>query len=154
MPLPGPARVGLALLASSVTLAAAVPPASADGPRPRPTRAELALLDAVNYARTVRGLRPVRLGSSLQRRAHAYARKLIRTDRWAHASLPYGVGENLAMGPARTMGARAVVRRWLRSPPHRYVLLWPPARSAGFGVARGRFWGYAGVQISVARVRR
>ena len=141
------ARVLVAVVACALVLAAA-PAAHAAG---TPTRSELALLRAINEARSARGLVPVRLRWPLQPRSHAYAQTLMARDRFVHASLPRGVRENLALGTVGRMGPRSVVRMWLSSPAHRATLLWPGARSVGVGIARGKFGGYSKMRVAVSR---
>ena len=143
-----PARVLLALLACALVAATAPSVARAAG---GPTPTERALLVAINEARAQHGLRPLRLGWPLQRRAHEYARVILARDRFAHATLPRGIRENLALG---RIGPRRVVRLWLNSPAHRSALLWPRARRVGVGMARGRFGGYSRIRVAVARFTR
>ena len=138
----------LALFAVIVSLAAAAPAQAAP-----PTRGERALLAAVNGARTSRGLRPVRLVQPLQTRSHDYARWLLRTDAFAHASLQPGTRENLAWATVNIASARRIVRMWLESPGHRANLLWRGARRAGVGIARGHYRGYRDVRMAVLRLR-
>src|SRR5918997_6896018 len=122
-----PLRAFLALIALAASLAAA--PAAPAAP---PTTAERALLRAVNEARAARGLRALRLSWPLQDRSHAYARWLLRTDSFVHASsLPPSTRENLAWGTSNVTSARRIVRMWLDSPGHRAALLWRAARRAG-----------------------
>ena len=147
--MPPLARTLVVVILATVALAA---PQAAEARAP--TGPELALLAAVNETRRAHRLPPVKLMWPLQDRAHYWAVRMIRTNYWGHARLPYGVRENLAFGPIRRMTARAVVARWMRSWPHRRAILWRYARRAGFGVARGEYFGYRWMQVSVARFRR
>jgi len=147
--MPAAVRAVFALVAivSSLAVAPAAPAAA-------PTSAERALLQAVNGARAARGLRPLRFAWPLQDRAHAYARWLIRTDSFVHASsLPPNTRENLAWATSNIASARQIVRLWLDSPGHRAAILWRGARRAGVGVARGSYLGYHDVSVAVLRVR-
>ena len=118
------------------------------------SRMERQLLTALNEARAAHGRERVGLAPRLDAAADAYARKLMRTDVFAHpASLPLGVGETLAWGTGG-VSARAVVRLWLASPPHRRIVLWRGARKVGVGVESGTFQGHAGARVVVARFAR
>jgi uncharacterized protein YkwD len=132
-----------------MVLFVAVPTAPAGGP----TRTERALLAQVNRARADHGLRPVRFAQPLQTRSHRYAVRLLRTDRFVHASLPAGTRENLAWATTNIASMRRIVRMWLDSPGHRANLLWRGARRAGAGVARGEFQGHRDVRMAVLRLR-
>jgi uncharacterized protein YkwD len=146
---PRPVRVVLALAGLAVWLA--IPPTASAA---APTRAERTLLSAVNGARVSRGLRPLRFAWPLQDRAHAYARWLMRTDNFVHASsLPPHTRENLAWATSNIASARRIVRMWLASPGHRAALLWRAGRRAGVGVARGSYQGYPDVRVAVLRLR-
>ena len=143
-------RKALALAVLLASLAFAAPSAGA-----APTRAEWALLAAVNDARVAHGRAPLVLAQPLQRRAHGYARWLLRNDSFVHArNLAPGTRENLAWATANVASARRIVRMWLQSPGHRRNLLWRSARRAGVGVARGPYLGYADARMAVLRLRR
>ena len=51
------------------------------------------------------------------------------------------IGEVLAWGEGRFASPRAAVRSWLRSPPHRRVLLGRNYRDVGVGIALGSPFG-------------
>jgi streptogrisin C len=130
------------IVAGVVVLALAVPAAAQAGSEPDP------ILDGVGDARARHGLAPLRASHSLRRSASAFAGRLMRTQRFAHAkrihasSRFHTLGETLAI----RMGARrwrpcAVVRAWLRSAGHRALLLSPAFRYAGAGYSHGRFGG-------------
>lgn len=147
--MPRLARLGLTAAALSAALLLP-PPASAA----RPTGFERAVLRAVNEARVSHGLARVRFVWPLQDRTKAYARRLLRTGRFEHASsLPPNTRENLAWATTNIASARRIVRLWLESPGHRATLLWRGARRAGVGVARGPYRGYADVRLAVLRFR-
>jgi uncharacterized protein YkwD len=108
--------------------------------------AERAMVDAVNEARREHRLRPLRDSRHLARSAGRRAARLNELDVFGH------LGEIDATGGFRSLGealalhrgwrARAgwTVRRWMRSPSHRAVLL-GPYRQVGAGIKRGRFYG-------------
>ena len=143
--MPPLARRAAVLVAAIVALSAAGPAEAA------PTKAERALMNAVNNARTSHGLRPLRLGTRLQRGAHAFAVYLRRHDAFYHAST--GAYENLAYGRITRRMARNVVSRWMASPAHRANILRRGMRIGGFGVSRGEYLGYSWMQVSVARFK-
>ena len=151
MRFPSCVRVLVASLATAVLLAATAP---AEAHRRPLTKTERALLRAINTTRASHGVGRVKVSVKLQRGAHHYAVALIRNDRFAHASLPAGVSENLALVPASSFPARRVVRLWLTSPSHRAALLSPSARRVGLGSATGSFQGFGGMRIAVARFSR
>jgi uncharacterized protein YkwD len=146
---PPGSQKALALVALALALALAAPAASA-----APTRAERALLTAVNEARAAHGRVGLVFAQPLQRRSHGYAQWLLRNDRFQHATnLAPGTRENLAWATTNIASARRIVRMWLESPGHRRNLLWRGARRAGVGVARGAYLGYPDVRMAVLRVR-
>jgi uncharacterized protein YkwD len=105
--------------------------------------AERAMVNAVNDARQRHGLRPLRHLRTLARSAGRVARKLMRGDSFHHTSAPAGSrswGEALALHRGWRARARRTVRRWLRSPSHRAVLL-GRFRRIGAGMRRGRMHG-------------
>jgi uncharacterized protein YkwD len=122
----------------AVVLALALAPAAHGNP----------VLDEVNQARARHGLAALRASESLERSASAFARHLMRSQRFAHgrrirASRRFRtLGEALALrvGP-RPLRHATTVRSWLRSPGHRALLLSRSFRYAGAGWTRGRFGG-------------
>jgi uncharacterized protein YkwD len=137
------------LIASLCVLGAALPataPATA-APGRRADRSERAVVRFVNRVRAHHGLRALRFSPALARAADHHARDMAARGFFSHAgsdgSTPsqrvrrYGsarrVGESLAWLPAG-IGARTVVVMWMRSAPHRAVLLSPGY--ARIGVAR------------------
>jgi uncharacterized protein YkwD len=108
--------------------------------------AERAMVDAVNDARQRHGFRPLRESSSLTRRAGRRAAALTRLGVFRHlgADAPAGSrswGEALAVHRGWRAQARTTVRRWLRSPSHRAVVLGGDFRRIGTGIKRGRLDG-------------
>lgn len=133
-------RTLLFLLAVAV-IAVSVPPDARAG---SPTRT---LIQRVNEVRQARGLAPLRRSPSLSRSARRYARALMSRDRFGHApriraSRKFrSVGEVLALHRGWRARARRTVARWMRSPPHRAVLMNGSLRWIGAGRVRGRFGG-------------
>jgi uncharacterized protein YkwD len=145
---------GLVMLTAVLLLAA---PATAGTTL---TKSERALLDAVNTARTTRGLQPLRVDEALTNAARSYSRQLLALDSLVHgdfagrlrsfgASAP-ALGENLAWGAGVYARAPSIVLRWLNSPSHRANLLRPGFRLIGLGAAHGTFAGRGGATVVAA----
>jgi uncharacterized protein YkwD len=120
--------------------------------------AEQMVVEAVNDARTANGLRPLRRSRHLARSAGRFAARLMRLDAFGHgdgvgAGRFRMVGEALSLHRGWRARARHTVRRWLRSPPHRAIVLGSRFRRAGAGLKRGRFGGRLAT-IWVLRVGR
>ncbi len=117
-----------------------------------PAREARTMLCVINAARTANGLGRLRASASLAKAARGYARTVVRARDFSHigpdGSTPdqrvlragyhgRGVGETLAYGQGALGTPAGVVAGWLRSPPHRAVLLSPLMRDVGVGVVRG-----------------
>lgn len=106
--------------------------------------AERAMVDAVNEARKDHGLRALRESPALARSAGSIAAKLTKRDVFGHlgsALAGSGVrGEALALHRGWRPRAKETVRRWVRSPSHRAVVL-GRFRAVGAGIKRGRIGG-------------
>ncbi|MEN3343147.1 MAG: hypothetical protein V7644_2551 [Actinomycetota bacterium] len=121
---------------------------------------ESKLLQAVNAARTARGLRPLRLDSALTQAARAHSVDMLGHGYFAHGDFSgrmtaYHVrgsrmGEDLAWGNGPYARAAAVVQEWLGSPEHRANLLDPRFTRLGVGVASGSFHGSSGASVVTA----
>ena len=142
---------------SALVVPAALSPASAAAASP--TKAEARIIAEVNRVRANRGLAKVRYRSSLITAARAHTRELCDRELLSHTSkcgwsvgqrvrhfgytttdcTYWTVGEDLARAEAGTSAARAraIVRRWMRSPAHRAVLLTARMRDIGVGVRVG-----------------
>jgi uncharacterized protein YkwD len=102
------------------------------------------MLAAVNEVRAKHGLAALRGSRSLHRSARRYASWMLRRDYFGHlgrirASSRFSLlGEALAWHSGRRPGVSRTVRRWMRSAPHRALLLHPGFRWLGSGMARGR----------------
>ena len=117
------------------------------------------LAERINDFRAANGVHKLRVHRSLTRSATRYARHLIRTDRFGHASRIRAsgrfraLGEVLAFKPGWRKSARYPLRAWKRSGGHRSTLLSRGYRYIGAGRARGRF-GKRFVTIWVVQVGR
>jgi uncharacterized protein YkwD len=118
-----------------------------------PTRAEKILIRAVNNARAARGVRRLRVGSTIQSGAQRWASYLLARSAFFHGSLGSGVRENIAWLTCRSGWTRSIVNMWLNSPAHRDALLDRSARRVGVGVATGGWSVYRCVRMAVARFR-
>jgi uncharacterized protein YkwD len=120
--------------------ALAVPAGASAGER----TPQLRMLAAVNEVRAKHGLGALRGSRSLHRSARSYARYMLRRDYFGHlgrirASSRFSLlGENLAWHSGRRPGVSRTVRSWMRSAPHRALILHPGFRWLGAGLARGR----------------
>jgi uncharacterized protein YkwD len=124
------------------------------------TKSERALVDAVNTARTTRGLLPLRVDETLTNAARSYSRQLLALDQLVHGDVAgrlrsFGaraptLGENLAWGAGIYGQAASIVARWLNSPSHRANLLRPGFRMIGLGAATGKFAGRPGATVVTA----
>lgn len=105
------------------------------------------MVEEINKARAHRGLWPLRRSVSLQRSARGFARWQMRNDRFGHVSSIRAsqrfsmLGEALALHGGRRARIQGTVRAWLRSPPHRQLLLTRSMNLAGAGHSKGRFGG-------------
>jgi uncharacterized protein YkwD len=127
-----------------------------------PAGRERAVVCEINRARRGRGLAPVAADPRLTRMAGSFAHAMVARRFFSHVG-PGGAtlgarlrasgyrgraaGEVLAWGQGRRATARSAVRAWLRSPPHRRVLLGRSYRDVGVGVALGNPFG-SGVRSS------
>lgn len=106
--------------------------------------AERAMVQAVNEAREDHGRRALSYSRPLARSAGRLAAKLTKLDVFGHLeSAPAGSGargEALARHRGWRARTRSTVRRWLRSPSHRAVIL-GRFRTVGAGIKRGRIGG-------------
>jgi uncharacterized protein YkwD len=134
-----PGRLTAAIaVAVIVTLLLLIPAgASASG--------EQRLLTAVNQTRQAHGLPPFRASRNLMRSARRYSHYMLARDYFGHMnrirvswSRWSWVGEDLAIYPGWDTRVGSVVRSWMRSPPHRAVLLGTRFRAAGVGYAHGK----------------
>jgi uncharacterized protein YkwD len=105
------------------------------------------IMRAINEVRARHGLRALRPSDSLERSAFAFARHLMRTDRFDHADRIHAdsrfrrLGEALAYHSDHRLRKRLTLRRWMGSPPHRALILSRGFRWIGAGYARGGLGG-------------
>ncbi|HEV2875408.1 MAG TPA: CAP domain-containing protein [Thermoleophilaceae bacterium] len=132
-------RLAVACVAMTVLIPSEAP-AAGNG-----RAAERAMVDAVNDARQRHGLRPLRDARPLARSAGRLALGLTRLGVFGHLGAGASAGsrswgEALAVHRGWRARARPTVKRWLRSPSHRAVLL-GGFRRIGAGIRRGRLDG-------------
>ena len=113
----------------------------------------------INQIRKAHGIHKLRPSLYLFASSRRYARRMIRTDYFGHQSrIPVAgrfrlAGETLAWHSGWRLRPRRTVRRWMRSPSHRAVLLSSRFRRLGVGRARGRYGSYRAT-MWVAHVAR
>ncbi len=126
-------------------------------PTPASASAVSRMHDAINRARTARGLAPFRHAPVLSRSASIYARSLVIRRGFSHSGGFLGGrtfrtrSEVLALQTGGRISVRRVLSAWLRSPGHRAVLLNRRFRYLGVGLATGRY-GSRGAVVWVGRV--
>lgn len=131
------------LLAVLFVLLLAVPAAQAS-----PSRGSAVMLHEINKVRQAHGLPALHPSSSLRRTSKRYAGFMLSHDYFGHLSRIRAsrrfrrVGEIIAIHRGTRLGIRNTVRRWMHSPPHRFVILNTGFRYAGAGTRQGRFHGH------------
>jgi uncharacterized protein YkwD len=102
----------------------------------------------INASRARHGLPPLRRSPSLTRSSRRFARWMMAHDFFGHRALVsadhhrfHNLGEAIAMHTGRKLGIGMTIRSWLRSPPHRTLVLTRSMRWLGAGVSRGNFGG-------------
>jgi uncharacterized protein YkwD len=144
--LPVSALTGLLVAVATLVPAA---PAAAD--------AQGHAIDQLNQIRASNGMSALRGSPTLDRSATRYARLMIRTDHFGHASkiaVSSGfesAGETLALHEGWAPQPGRTIASWMNSPGHRAVLLSSRFRWVGMGLARGRI-GSRPVTVWVAHV--
>jgi uncharacterized protein YkwD len=125
----------------------------------RPTAADTAIVDSatlclIDQVRAAYRLRPLRSNRELQAVAGEQATEMVRDDYFGDDSpsgqtpatlieaLPYGAhapslatAQNLAWGTRSAATPAEILAAWMRSPPHREVILTGIFRDAGVGVS-------------------
>lgn len=118
----------------------------------------------VNAIRRANGRPMLKTSLRLRLAARRHARDMIRRRYFAHVSpdgvsveervrragfmrgsRSWGLGEDIAWGTGSRGSPQAIVASWMRSPPHRAVILNPLYREGGAGIARGTPKGSPGV---------
>jgi uncharacterized protein YkwD len=112
------------------------------GPAVEASEAQDDLLAAVNHHRIALDRRAVHTAPGMMRRSQRHAEQMAEAGDLFHSQLrlPEGAtwaGETIGSGGS----IRSVVRAWLHSPEHRWIVL-HKAEIAGAGAARGggRLW--------------
>jgi len=103
------------------------------------------MVQSINKVRHAYGLRSLRPAYSLFVSARVYSHRMMRSDYFGHmpripvASRWRRAGETIEWHAGWRLRPRAAVRRWMRSPSHRAVLLSRRFTRIGVGRARGRY---------------
>jgi uncharacterized protein YkwD len=144
-------RLPAALLAGFLIAVALLPAATAAA------SPQEEAIDQLNQVRQANGLAALRGSDALERSSERYARQMIDTDYFGHASrIAVGsqfarAGETLALHSGWTAKPEQTIGQWMNSPTHRAVLLSRGYRWVGMGIARGRI-GSRIVTVWVAHV--
>jgi uncharacterized protein YkwD len=159
------ARTFVVLLLASLTLSVCIPAtqarASCNGATAVPTPANVSQIERstlclLNVQRRTHGLGRLRSNRLLRLAALRHSREMVTSRYFAHTgrdgrdflariretgyllrSRYWRAGENLAWGVGANAAPRAVVRAWMKSPPHRRNILTPDFQSVGLGVIPG-----------------
>jgi uncharacterized protein YkwD len=156
---PGKLRATCTALLIAIGIAA---PAAHAAPR-HPTRVEAETVRLINQVRAHKGLKPVRLDLRLWRAARHHTSDMLRRRYFAHGATTERlsryvkgagvVGETLAWGSGAYSSPARTIESWLRSPPHRAVLLDPDFRFVGVGSRGGPFQGQSWARVYTADFR-
>jgi uncharacterized protein YkwD len=121
---------------------------------------EAGFVRAINVTRRKRGLAPLKLNHDLVRAARFHSADMVDGGHFEHGPASrrltrFGVktgtvGENIGWSSSRESAVPMIVEMWLRSPPHRAVLLSRQFRAIGVGVGIGRFKGSDGAIVVTA----
>jgi uncharacterized protein YkwD len=136
------ARIRILLVVAVAICAVAATASTASAMSP-----EALMMHKVTHYRRSHGLGPVHLSGSLRGSAAKYARHLMRTQYFGHARRIHAshryrrLGEILELQRGGSNVGLAF-RTWLRSSPHRAIILDGSFNFAGAGRAYGRFRGY------------
>jgi uncharacterized protein YkwD len=149
----------LPLVVTGTALLGAAPAAASPVPACPPGQGARALtvttLCLINQERASRGAPRLRLDGKLRRAARRHSRDMVARHYFSHTSRTglspsariartgwmngrshWKIGENLAW-QMRAPSPRSIVDAWLRSRPHRRVLLDPAFHVIGLGIVRG-----------------
>lgn len=140
------ARLGIAGLVSVMTLLAVSPAIAVADPRSE-------MVNAVNAFRAEHGRHVLAPSNHLARSSRAHARRVLRSDRFAHGSRTSRRGEVLSIHYGRALLIPNVVAAWNNSEGHRNLLLDGSFRTVGAAYAQGRFHGRR-TTVWVVRVQR
>jgi uncharacterized protein YkwD len=145
-------RLPAALLAGFLIALAALVPVAGAAASPQQDA-----IDQLNEVRQANGLSPLRASAARQRSTMHYARRMLDTDYFGHASrIAVGsrfarAGETLALSSGWTARPEQTVAQWMSSTTHRSVLLSRTYGWIGMAMARGRL-GSRLVTVWVAHV--
>ncbi len=131
--------------------------ASLSAVRLGPKAAANAVRCLINKRRAKHGLRPLRANRSLRKAARRHTAKMVASGCFAHECsgepgivgrltsagyLPCGcswrIGENIGWGRKGRSNPAAIVKRWMRSPPHRATILTKGFDHVDVGVLPGK----------------
>ena len=116
-----------------------------------------AAINHLNQLRSASGLPALHASESLQRSSTKYARRMIHTDYFGHASRiaasrTFGrIGETLELNRGWRADPGQTISAWMNSSGHRAVLMSSAYRWVGMGIARGKI-GSRLVTVWVAHV--
>jgi uncharacterized protein YkwD len=133
-------RISLALTIAMCAIAATAFASSAAARSP-----ESLMLHKVNHYRKTHGLRAVHLSRSLKHSAAHYARHMMRKQYFGHARRIHAsshfrrLGEILEWQRGMRPNVSLAFHTWLRSGPHRAIILDRSFTYAGAGRTNGRF---------------
>lgn len=133
-------RAARTLIPSLLAILALAMPAAAGAASPSQI-----VVSEINEARSRAGLGRLEVSPSLGTSARKYAYWMMANDYFGHvasiraSSMFDRLGEVLEWHSGRSTQPRRAVARWLRSPPHRAVLLSPAFRYVGVGRSYGRY---------------
>jgi uncharacterized protein YkwD len=114
-------------------------------------------ISQLNQLRQASGLPALQASESLHRSSTKYARRMIETDYFGHASRiaassAFGrIGETLALHDGWRADPAQTISAWMNSSGHRAVLMSSAYRWVGMGIARGKI-GSRLVTVWVAHV--
>jgi uncharacterized protein YkwD len=140
------------LLGTGALVACLLVPASASA------STQSGIVRSVNQVRAQHGLRPFRMSPALGRAAGAHSAAMLAGGGLSHGSLQSRLrrylsaatyGEAIAWMPGSAGTPASVVGAWLRSPPHRAILLSAQFRRIGVGAAYGRMGGQPGTSFTL-----
>jgi uncharacterized protein YkwD len=152
------ALAACALIAAGSTATAVAACKSADQPAQKLTskKARKATLCLINKQRAKHRAPRLKAKYSLRRAAKRHTRRMLKKSCYSHTCpgeadlvgrinatgyLPcgcsWGVGENIAYGFERRSSPRAIVKAWMKSPPHRANILNRSFEHVGVGIKRG-----------------
>lgn len=133
-------QVRRALLAAILVVCFGAPSGASASSRHDAT--EASIIRALNQARVAQGLPRLKASRGLAKAADAHSRAMKRANRVGHGDYSrrlrryvqaQRVGENLAW--RRGCNARAIVKMWLASAPHRQIIMRRAFRRVGVGRA-------------------